>query len=110
MHIVVVTQVVVALNQNSHSISLRSSSLIHSLLVLTVTALAYTTVTYVAETVSRAEKLALLPCEAGSKCWICLKPDCNVTNVNSLNVCVPIKEGESVNSGIGYSPIMNSTR
>ncbi|GMH77549.1 hypothetical protein TL16_g07447, partial [Triparma laevis f. inornata] len=81
-----------------------------SLLVLTVTALAYTTVTYVAETVSRAEKLALLPCEAGSKCWICLKPDCNVTNVNSLNVCVPIKEGESVNSGIGYSPMMNSTR
>mmetsp|Transcript_5270 Transcript_5270/g.10528 ORF Transcript_5270/g.10528 Transcript_5270/m.10528 type:complete len:589 (+) Transcript_5270:222-1988(+) len=63
-----------------------------SFLVVGVTVLAYATVSWVAETVGRAERLAAMPCEQGSKCWICLKahsPD----DVNTP-LCVSVGEGK----------------
>ena len=68
----------------------RSGVIFGSCLVLIVTGLAYCTVGFVAETVARAEKLAVLPCEQGSKCWICLSKDCR-TRVGG-SVCGPIDE------------------
>jgi hypothetical protein len=50
----------------------RAGLVLGSLLVVAVTLLSYATVSYVAESVGRAEELAKMPCERGSKCWLCL--------------------------------------
>lgn len=65
-----------------------------SFLVVAVTVLAYATVSWVAETVGRAERLAAMPCEQGSKCWICLKE--HKENEVNTPLCVPISGGEGV--------------
>ena len=65
-----------------------------SFLVVAVTVLSYATVSWVAETVGRAERLAAMPCEQGSKCWICLKK--HKENEVNTPLCVPIGEGGEV--------------
>jgi len=51
----------------------RAGIVLGSLLVVLITVISYITVCHVAETVRRAEVLATMPCEAGSKCWLCFK-------------------------------------
>ncbi|GMH74718.1 hypothetical protein TrST_g4009 [Triparma strigata] len=85
----------------------RSGVIFGSCLVILVTGLAYCTVGFVAETVARAEKLAVLPCEKGSKCWICLSKDCR-TRVGG-SVCGPIDEEGQVNEE-GYEFIGSANR
>ena len=54
----------------------RAGLLFGSLLVCFVSVLAYASVCWVAETVGRAEELARMPCEQGSRCWLCTTPHC----------------------------------
>ena len=51
----------------------RAGIALGSFIVVLVTAVSYATVCYVAETVRRAEALARMPCERGSRCWLCFR-------------------------------------
>jgi amino acid permease len=64
----------------------RAGIALGSALVCLVTVLSYFTVMFVAETVKRAEELARMPCERGSKCWRCFKKH------GAGGVCVPVED------------------
>ena len=62
----------------------KSGLMFGSVLIVFVSILAYMTTTYVAETVNRAQTLARLPCEIGSRCWLCVGP-CKTIHVEENN-------------------------
>lgn len=51
----------------------RAGLVLGPVVMVVTTAVSYLTVMWVAETVARAELLAKLPCECGSKRWLCIR-------------------------------------
>ena len=99
----------------------RSGIIFGSSIIVGVSTLAYATVCWVAESVSRAELLAKMPCEAGSKCWLCLgKHDADGRHINDVHSHAPGCGHLSTTPGSSlkpppqsisiYSPLMSSSR